>query len=148
MTSGSTAGEPTVLVGPELPVAATTVTPAATAASFAIATGSSPIVGYALLPKYGLPPKDSLITSTPATVTAYSTACTSSELNATLLEPNTLRPTSEAPGATPRTLMVQPAGSGWAELTKVDRSYTWRPWEATVLAMPNASRPPPRRSGS
>ena len=64
MTFGSTAGEPTVLNGPASPVEATTVTPAATAASSASATGSRPSVGYAL------PPNDSLMTSTLSVVTA------------------------------------------------------------------------------
>jgi hypothetical protein len=33
-----------------------------------------------------------------------------------------LMPTSDAPGATPRTRIVQPAGSGWLALTTFDRS--------------------------
>jgi hypothetical protein len=36
--------------------------------------------------------------------------------------PNTFMPISEAPGATPRTRMLQPGGSGCAGLTKVERS--------------------------
>ena len=58
------AGEPIVLVVPASPLLATTVTPAATAASSASEIGSSLVSGN------GLPPNDSLITSAPATLTA------------------------------------------------------------------------------
>ena len=44
------------------------------------------------------------------------------ELMAKLDEPKTLMPTSEAPGATPRTVMLQPGGSGCAEFTNCDTS--------------------------
>jgi hypothetical protein len=36
--------------------------------------------------------------------------------------PNTLRPMRLAPGATPRTRMLQPGGNGCAGFTKFDRS--------------------------
>jgi hypothetical protein len=36
--------------------------------------------------------------------------------------PNTFMPISDAPGATPRTVMLQPGGSGCAGFTNVDRS--------------------------
>src|SRR4051812_8006683 len=64
ITFGSLDGEPMVLVVPESPVLATTVTPASTAASSASEIGSLPVSGN------GLPPNDSLMTSTPATFTA------------------------------------------------------------------------------
>ncbi len=57
-------GLPMVLVVPASPVEATTVTPASTAALSASVIGSLPLSGN------GLPPKDSLITSTPAVLTA------------------------------------------------------------------------------
>ena len=59
MTLGSSDGEPIVDVMPESPGPTTTVTPAATAASFASFTVSSESSGN------GLPPKDSLRTFTP-----------------------------------------------------------------------------------
>src|SRR4051812_2354219 len=64
ITFGEVDGEPSVLVRPESPVLATTVTPASTAASSARVIGSLPLSGK------GFPPKDSLMTSTPATFTA------------------------------------------------------------------------------
>src|SRR4051794_27088383 len=64
MTAGLVDGEPLVPLVPASPVLATTVTPAATAASSASAIGSSSVSGN------GLPPNDSLSTSTPATFTA------------------------------------------------------------------------------
>ena len=36
--------------------------------------------------------------------------------------PKTFSPTMLAPGAMPRMVMLQPAGSGWAVLTYLDRS--------------------------
>ena len=59
MTPAEVDGEPIVPFVPASPVLATTVTPAATAASSASEIGSS------LLSGYGLPPNDSLSTSTP-----------------------------------------------------------------------------------
>ena len=44
------------------------------------------------------------------------------EVGAVLELPNTFSPIRLAPGATPRTWMLQPAGSGWAALTKLARS--------------------------
>ena len=64
MTCGSSAGEPTVPVGPASPVDTTTVTPAAVAASLAATTVSWVVSGI------GLNPKDSLMTSTFCRVTA------------------------------------------------------------------------------
>ena len=58
------AGEATVPEVPASPVEATTVTPASTAALSARVIGSSPLSGN------GFAPKDSLMTSTPATLTA------------------------------------------------------------------------------
>jgi hypothetical protein len=58
MTLGSVAGDPTVPAVPASPVLDVTVTPAAIAALSAKVIGSFPVSGY------GLPPKDSLRTST------------------------------------------------------------------------------------
>ena len=71
-----------------------------------------------------------------------------SELMTKSAEPKTLMPTREASGAMPLTRMLQPAGSGCAELTKFATSYTCRPCAAIELASPNASAPPPPRFGS
>src|SRR5713101_5557124 len=98
MTLGSVDGDPSVLADPESPLLATTVTPAATAASSAREMGSSALSGK------GVPPKDSLITSAPWS-TAYSMACTKLEVVVLLVWPKTLRAITEAPGAMPRILM-------------------------------------------
>jgi hypothetical protein len=64
ITFGSVAGEPMVLVDPASPLDTTTVVPAATAAS------SKALVTSCVESGIGLPPKDSLSTSTWSTATA------------------------------------------------------------------------------
>src|SRR5215469_12612590 len=64
-TPGVVAGEPMLLDGPASPLLATTVTPAATAALSAKATGSSRVFGI------GFPPNDSFRTLTWSTRTAH-----------------------------------------------------------------------------
>jgi hypothetical protein len=55
-------------------------------------------------------------------VTAQSIPWMITEPYAELALPKTFIPMSDAPGAMPRTVMLQPGGSGWAGLTKVERS--------------------------
>ena len=79
-----------------------------TSCSLNTAVGSSVVSGNWLLPN------DSLMTSTWSFVTAQSRACKIAELNANPPAGKTFSPTSEAPGAMPRTRILQPAGSGCA----------------------------------
>ena len=116
ITPGVVAGEPMLLNGPASPLLATTVTPAATAAWSARATGSSWVFGT------GLPPMDSLSTLTWSCRTAHSTAWMICELKKPALLPATFSTARLAPGAMPLILMLQPGGSGCAGLTKLDRS--------------------------
>src|SRR3984893_7551043 len=57
------------------------------------------------------------------------------------LGPATFSTARLAPGAMPLILMLQPGGSGWAGLTKPDRSYVWLPCEAIDPASRKDSRP-------
>src|ERR1700690_3395401 len=99
-------GEPKVPAVPASPVLTTTVTPARTAASFAREMGSLASSGN------GLPPKDSLITSTSSCSTAYSMACTKLDVVLGLICEKTFKPTSEAPGAMPRMRILHGDGNG------------------------------------
>src|ERR1700680_4871091 len=116
MIPGSLAGEPMVLVGPESPELATTVMPAATALSLAMATGSFALSGN------GLPPKDSLRMLTLSTLTAQSMAWTIVESKNPALLPATFITAMLAPGGTPLMRMLQLGGRGCAAFTNLDRS--------------------------
>jgi len=116
ITPGVVAGEPMLLNGPASPLLATTVTPAATAAWSARATASSCVFGI------GFPPMDSFSTLTWSCRTAHSIAWMICELKKPGALPATFSTARLAPGAMPSILMVQPAGSGCAGLTKPDKS--------------------------
>ena len=111
ITAGSVAGDARVPAVPASPLLATTVTPACTAASLASVIGSLALSGN------GLPPNDSLSTSTWSCSTAHSMACTKLEVVVYPRLLKTFSPTSEAPGAMPRIRMLHGDGSGWAALT-------------------------------
>ena len=135
ITPGVVAGEPMLLNGPASPLDATTVTPAATAALSASETGSFSVFGS------GLPPIDSLRMLTWSCRTAHSMPWMIVELKNPAFGPERFITARLAPGAMPSILMLQPGGSGWAGLTKPDRSYVWLPCEAIVPASRKASRP-------
>ena len=97
---------------PASPVLSTTTAPAATACSLNWRVRSAVLSGI------GYSPNDSLRMSAWSTVSAQSRPSRIVELKAALALPNTFIPISDAPGAIPRTVMLQPAGSGWAGLTK------------------------------
>ncbi len=63
------------------------------------------------------------------------------EVNAPAAWPNTLIPTRDALGDTPRMTTLHPAGSGWAGLTYLERSCLTVPCAAIDEASPNASAP-------
>ena len=102
--------------GPASPLLDTTVTPAATAAASASATGSSWVFGS------GLAPMDSLSTLTWSCTTAHWTAWMIWLLKKPALGPATFSTARLAPGAMPSILMLHPGGSGCAGLTKFARS--------------------------
>ena len=140
MKLGLVAGEPRVPAVPASPVLTVTVTPAATAASLARLIGSLSGSGK------GLPPNDSLMTSTSSTTTAYSTAWTKLDVVVYPSWLKTLRPTSDAPGAMPRTRMLQGDGRGRPGLTtwlmsKRSGAPWGVSWAAIELASPKASAP-------
>src|SRR5580698_373922 len=105
MTSGSVAGDPMVLVLPASPALTTTVTPAATAASFASRVTSRAVSGKLV------DANDSLMTLAPL-ATAKLIASRKPDSVVSLLVANTFRASTSAPGATPTILMSQPLGNG------------------------------------
>src|SRR5689334_22996336 len=115
-TSGSVAGEDGVPVAPQSHVPWDTVTPERTAASLNCLIVSREVSGIVWSPK------DSLMMSAWSWVTAQSMPWMITLVYADETAPNTFMPISEAPGATPRTVMLQPGGSGCAGLTKFDTS--------------------------
>src|ERR1700733_5109767 len=96
ITFGSVAGEPSELKTPASPLATVTTTPASTAASLNCLKTS-----IAVTSGKGLPPSDSLRTSTWSTVTAYSIAWRILDVRVSSNDPKMSYPAMEAPGAIP-----------------------------------------------
>src|SRR3954468_8475335 len=110
MTLSSVAGGDGLEVAPESPLPWEAGIPAGPAASLKRLRRSRVVSGSVE------PPKDSLRMSAWSTVTAQSRPWRIVELNDPP-SPKTFIPISDAPGATPRTVIVQPGGSGCAGLT-------------------------------
>src|ERR1700691_338787 len=115
ITLGSAAGEPMVLALPASPALTTTVTPAATAASFASRVTSSAVSGKLV------DAKDSLMTLAPlATAKLIASRMPDSVVSSSVAK--TFSASTSAPGATPTILMSQPLGNGCADDTYWERS--------------------------